>query len=207
MLGHEVTNTLTPIASLAATAAAMLAEPRPDLAAVASALDTVTHRALALQRFGEAYRDLARLPVPLRRRFDLAALVDDLVQLFRARWPDTELQVTAPASLVVEADADQLAQALWALLQNAAEAGRRVRLDLARAGMATTLTLADDGDGVPPENVDAVFRPFFTTKPTGSGVGLALARQILQAHGGDLELVQAMPSAIFRVRLEQRAFT
>lgn len=120
VLGHEVTNTLTPIASLSGSAAAMLAESAPDLAAVRTAIDTVSRRALALQRFGEAYRDLARLPAPVRQRVDLVALAADLARLFRTRWPGVGLHVTAAPTLDVSGDPDQLAQAIWALLQNAA---------------------------------------------------------------------------------------
>ena len=201
VLGHEITNTLTPIASLSASAAAMLAEPAPDVAAVRAAIDTVSRRALALQRFGEAYRDLARLPAPARQRFDLAALAGDLAHLFRTQWPAVELQVEAPAALDIRGDADQLAQAIWALLQNAAEAGRTVRLEIARRGIGATLIVADDGPGIADENIEAIFRPFFSTKSSGSGIGLTLTRQIFRAHDGDLQLVQATPSAILRGEL------
>lgn len=201
VLAHEITNTLTPIASLSASAAAMLAEPAPDVLAVRAALDTVSRRALALQRFGEAYRDLAQLPPPMRQRVDLVALVNDLARLFRTRWPAATLNLTAPAGLEIGGDPDQLAQAIWALLQNAAEAGSHVEVELMRAGAGAMLVVGDDGDGIAPENVDAIFRHFFTTKAAGSGVGLALSRQIFRAHGGDLCLLQAEPAAIFRARL------
>lgn len=187
VLGHEITNTLTPIASLSATAAAMLAEPGVDLRAVRSAIETVARRAEGLQRFGEAYRDLARLPPPTIARVDVTSLIGDLAMLFATRWPAATLHVAAlPPSVRVNADADQLSQALWALLQNAAEVADAITVAVEARATEIAIRVSDNGPGIAPGGADAIFRPFFTTKPAGSGVGLALARQVLRGHGGDL---------------------
>lgn len=194
VLSHEITNTLTPIASLSASAAAMLAEPGADLPAVRDAVATVARRTQGLQCFGKAYRDLARLPPPTIDRVDLGRLIADLAQLFASRWPGATLTLTLPPALVpIAADGDQLAQALWALLQNAAEASNRVTLHIAQQGAKTTFGISDLGPGIAAADAEAIFRPFFTTKPEGSGVGLALARQIFRGQGGDLVLKQRNP--------------
>ncbi len=195
VLSHEIVNALTPIASLAETAAALLEDTPLDVPAVREAVTTVARRASGLQRFGDAYRSLARLPAPERRRIATRDLVADLARLFRVRWPDIRFvleDASAPPGLV--ADGDQLTAALWAVLQNAAEAseGRAaaaVTLSLAATVDAMTFTVHNAGPPIAPDLAEAIFHPFMTTKPAGSGVGLALARQILRGHGGDVRLV------------------
>lgn len=197
ILSHEIVNALTPIASLAETAVAMLGDAQPDHDAVREAVTTVARRAAGLQRFGDAYRSLARLPAPERRRLATADLIADLTRLFAARWPTLPLHVVGPhAPVQLLADADQLSAALWAILQNAVEAADdraalRVTLTLEIGPDAIVIAIANTGPPIPPAQADAIFHPFMTTKPAGSGVGLALARQILRGHGGDVILAHS----------------
>ena len=197
VLSHEIVNALTPIASLAETAAAMLDDPEPALPKVRDAIETVARRAASLHRFGESYRALAKLPAPEPVRIPVVAFAKDLAALFTTRWPTigfaTDLHA-APAHML--ADPDQLTAAIWAILQNAAEAlhdtpDPRVTLTLSALIGQTLITLTDNGPGIPAGNRTDIFRPFFTTKKEGSGVGLALARQILRGHKGDLTLVHS----------------
>lgn len=199
VLSHEIVNALTPIASLAETAVAMLDDPEPALPKVRDAIETVARRAASLHRFGESYRALAKLPAPSPERIPLAGFVNDLKALFTTRWPTinftTDLQ-RAPAYLL--ADPDQLTAALWAVLQNAAEAlhdtpDARVTFAVSTMVGQTQFTMTDTGPGIPAEHQADIFRPFFTTKTEGTGVGLALARQILRGHNGDLGLVSSVP--------------
>lgn len=199
VLSHEIVNALTPIASLAETAVAMLDDPAPALPRIREAIETVARRAASLHRFGESYRALARLPVPVPQRIPLAGFVNDLAALFTTRWPAiafaTDLQA---APLYLLADPDQVTAALWAVLQNAAEAlhatpDPRVTLTVVALVGQTQIAITDTGPGIPIGNRDDIFRPFFTTKTGGTGVGLALARQILRGHGGDLSLAHSLP--------------
>lgn len=195
ILSHEITNTLTPIASLARTAAQMLADADADPAAARDAVETVARRAEGLQRFGEAYRAMARLPLPAIASVRLGPLAADLARLFAIRWPAATLTLdldAAPAT--VRADADQLITAIWALLQNAAEMAGAVTLTIRAVTGAVEILVTDDGPGVPETVAASIFQPFFTTKRDGSGVGLALARQIFRAHGGDLSLIAPRPA-------------
>ncbi len=195
VLSHEIVNALTPIASLAETAVAMLDDPEPVLTNVREAIETVARRAASLHRFGESYRALAKLPAPMPERISPTSFVNDLATLFMTRWPTitftADLQA-APAYL--RADPDQLTAALWAMLQNAAEAlcdtpAPRVTLTVVASVGQTQIIMTDNGLGIPVKDRDEIFRPFFTTKKEGTGIGLALARQILRGHGGDLSLV------------------
>lgn len=198
VLSHEIMNALTPIASLGRTAAQMLEAPDADLAAAHDAVETVARRAEGLQRFSESYRDLARLPSPVIGSIELRAFLADLERLFATRWADATLVIDAGlAPVSIRGDADQLSAALWALLQNAVEAvpqgNATVTLAVAAAVEGVLWRIGDNGPGIAVTDSEAIFRPFFTTKAAGSGVGLALARQILRAHRGDLTLAYPQP--------------
>ena len=209
VLSHEIVNALTPIASLSRTAADMLADDAPALPAIRDAVGTVARRAAGLQRFGEAYRSLARLPAPQFAPVDLREVAADLARLFATRWPALPLTFDAPVPVRLQGDADQLSAAIWALMQNAAEAvaeraDGQVGLSLARDATSASLCVWDNGPGVRSADAEAIFRPFFTTKPQGSGVGLALARQILRAHGGELRLAGGDGGARFEAVLRHQ---
>lgn len=189
VLGHELNNSLAPIKSMASTLGALVArEPPPadwrDDAR--SGLAVIGDRAEALTRFMHGYTTLARLPSPSKQRVEIGALLARVARL-EQRVPVT---VEAGPDLELEADPDQLEQALINLLKNAAEAtqgGRGgVALRWRREGDSGVIEIVDEGPGL--ATTDNLFVPFFTTKPGGSGIGLVLARQIAEAHGGSLRL-------------------
>jgi signal transduction histidine kinase len=210
VLGHELLNGLAPIASLSESALDVLngAHDDPDL--LREILGVLARRADGLQRFAEAYRTLARLPEPIRRPVSVREMADDLARLFASRWPAATLHVDVQEDLSWALDRDQMHQAVWALLQNAAEATQvdrapsgAVRLSVKRADETLVIEVADDGPGVSPADAERIFRPFVTTKPNGSGIGLSLARQIAHAHGGALTL-ERIPATTFRLSLPSR---
>jgi signal transduction histidine kinase len=191
VLGHELLNGLAPIASLAESGLASVDAADPAL--LREILATLARRAEGLQRFAEAYRALARLPDPALRLVEVRPMLDDLARLFAGRWPDMVLTVEVADGPPWALDRDQISQALWALLQNAAEATAgqgdgRVTLTVSYIGAGLTIAVSDTGPGVPAATATHIFRPFHTTKPDGTGIGLSLARQIAHAHGGTLTL-------------------
>lgn len=203
VLGHELLNGLAPIVSLAESGAAAVARPELDGSLLREILGTLARRAEGLQRFTEAYRTLARLPEPVRQPVRLRGLADDLARLFAGRWPGASLTIAVEPTLDGALDRDQIGQALWALLQNAVEAadgGSRVVLRMRPIDMGLAIEVEDDGPGVPPEAAARIFRPFHTSKPEGTGIGLSLARQIALAHGGTLTLEPGSPT-LFRMTL------
>lgn len=202
VLGHEMLNGLTPIVALAENGVtAALAEER-DPALLAEILSTLARRAEGLQRFTDAYRTLARLPPPLRQEASVTELVEDLARLFSSRWPHATLTIDVADDFRATFDRDQINQAVWALLQNAVEAandavdGPAVQLSATSNDTVLTIEVADNGAGVPPDLSTAMFRPFVTTKTAGTGIGLSLARQIAQAHGGTVNLSAARRTTI-----------
>jgi nitrogen fixation/metabolism regulation signal transduction histidine kinase len=189
VLGHELNNSLAPIKSMAATLSGLIArEPLPsDWRDDARAgLDVIGDRAAALNRFMLGYTTLARMPPPTRRRTAIAELVARVAKL-EHRVP---VRVTAGEELSLDVDADQVEQALINLLRNAAEAagplGGAVDLRWRREGEVLAIEVIDEGPGLAAS--ENLFVPFFTTKPGGSGIGLVLARQVAEAHGGALSL-------------------
>jgi two-component system, NtrC family, nitrogen regulation sensor histidine kinase NtrY len=194
VLGHELNNSLAPIRALAGTLAGLLGRtPRAvdweqDME---RGLEIIGDRAEALTRFMAAYARLARLPPPQRGAVEIARLVK------RAAALETRLAVFVERGpeVTVQGDADQLEQLLINLLRNAVDAA------LPRQGGVGVgwrveerhliLRVEDEGPGL--ASTENLFVPFYTTKPGGSGIGLALSRQIAEAHGGTLTLENRTP--------------
>jgi two-component system nitrogen regulation sensor histidine kinase NtrY len=199
VLNHELMNALTPVASMSRSALDLLRDGGPAATGQAiSALERAVARAEGLQDFIAAYRTLTRLPPPTPRLVDLAAWLDVARESFRAQWTarGVALDCPAPPDIEIRIDADQMWLAVGNLLNNAAEAALerpdpRVRLGVQAVENEILILVEDSGPGVPDDQADQVCLPFFTTKPTGSGVGLSLARQIAQGHGGALALLPA----------------
>ncbi len=202
VLGHEILNGLTPIVALAESGVTAALADQRDPALLAEILSTLARRAEGLQRFTAAYRTLARLPPPFKQDASVTELVEDLARLFASRWPHVTLTVNVAEEIWATFDRDQMSQAIWALLQNAVEAVRAaafvhtVDLSATRDDTALVIDVTDNGLGVSPDLSTAMFRPFVTTKPSGTGIGLSLVRQIAQAHGGRVDLAATRPTTI-----------
>jgi len=186
VLGHEVNNSLAPMKSVAATLRDLVArESRPqDLdAELDRGLRLIGERADALARFMLAYTSVARLPAPRKRETDLVSLLRRVAALEQRARITLEL----PRQLYAMVDADQIEQALINLLRNAADActdtGGAI---LVRADETIAVQILDEGHGL--AAVDNLFVPFFTTKPQGCGIGLFVARQVAEGHGGSVAL-------------------
>ncbi|TCP33586.1 ATP-binding protein [Sphingomonas sp. BK235] len=197
VLTHEILNSLTPIVSLAGTATVLLGEDPVELDEARLAVLTLARRAEATRRFVDSYREVARPMQPRRRRFAAAAFAQELARLFAADWLDHRLACEVEAGLLLDADPDLLGQAVINLLRNAAQASdrpdrRRVVLRIAATRDGAMIEVEDNGCGMPAAVARDMFLPFFTTKESGTGVGLHLVRQVVVAHDAQVDVVSTV---------------
>jgi two-component system, NtrC family, nitrogen regulation sensor histidine kinase NtrY len=191
VLGHELSNSLAPIKSIAGSLLARVESLHGDETVTKDfrrGLGVVESRADALHRFVQSYRQLAQLPPPQLRSVALASLMER-VTLLELRLP---VQLDSGPAVRLNADPDQLEQMLINLLTNAVEsslsnASEPVRASWMQTDASVQIVIEDRGLGI--ANPENLFVPFYTTKATGSGIGLALAQQIARAHGGEISLV------------------
>ena len=202
VLGHELNNSLAPIKSIAGSLESLLSrEPRaPDWEEdMRRGLAVIASRSEALSRFMGAYARLAKLPPPTLAPVGVDALVRRVVGLETRIPPDL---VPGP-QMTIQADADQLEQLLINVIRNAVDASLEtkggVHVGWNRQDGHLVVWVRDEGPGLP--NTANLFVPFFTTKPSGSGIGLVLSRQIAEAHGGTLTLQNAAEGAGCEARL------
>ena len=201
VLTHEIMNSMTPVTSLAHTAADLMAEADkgdPAVADARAAVETLARRADGVMGFVESYRQISRAPEVRRRLFEILPWAQELESLFRATDAGNSVVLTLevqPQTLTIDVDPDLMCQVLLNLLKNGAEAAAShatepalsLRFTRTRTGR-TQIEVGDNGPGVPESLQQDVFLPFFTTKAKGTGVGLSLARQVVLAHRGTISL-------------------
>src|SRR5271156_4648558 len=204
VIGHEINNSLTPIKSIAGSLRSWIHQSPPqrhttetpgtddDLFSLDRGLKIIENRAESLNRFIQAYRQLAQLPPPALQPVPLHSLIERAVALETR----VAVQFNPGPDIVLQIDPDQIEQLVINLLRNAAEAALarfpeaplkgEVTITWRVAPQAVGILIQDNGIGL--TNPSNLFVPFYTTKPGGSGIGLALARQICEAHGGVLQV-------------------
>lgn len=210
VLRHEIMNSVTPIVSLIETMQDIV---RTDLKEMRStdavedleeALEVVATRSRGLMDFVEAYRSFTAIPAPKTNQIAAKKLLDRVVQLAAAELKSSGVRsevFVVPEDLQLRADASQIEMVLLNLVKNAREAfqtsgeegdDRRITL---RAGSDhkghAFIEVEDSGPGITQDLREEIFIPFFTTKTSGTGVGLSVSKQIMQLHGGDIRISTA----------------
>lgn len=194
MMAHEVNNSNAAIISVLRSLLDAAAENDESLQELnRNYLPVVINRAENMTTFMRKFARVVRLPPPDRQRTDLNALLRRTgeVMLPVLRENDIELQYDlVDDGVFINADAAQLEQVIVNALTNARESiGSGGKILLSSQAFPRGFVIADDGPGIPPAVASSIFTPFFSTKPTGQGVGLTLSRDILEAHGATYQLV------------------
>ena len=215
VLRHEIMNSITPIVSLAGTmrdivetdlvplVTPSLGSNQEQSLAVSSyvaesvndlrdALTTIELRGAGIMQFVDAYRHFTTIPQPIFADVSVEQLLRNVVQLVQANAlkPAITIKVSSP-NVAIYADAAQIEMVLINLIKNAVESVGKtqiptIQIDAEAVGPRVVIHVADNGPGIEPEALEQIFIPFYTTKKTGSGIGLSLSRQIMQLHNGQL---------------------
>jgi nitrogen fixation/metabolism regulation signal transduction histidine kinase len=207
VLTHEIMNSVTPITSLASSLYDIVDDRDAAIGSphlkekLVSGLGAVRERSAGLIKFTTAYQDIAKIPAPVITKVLTAEMISRLQSLFTAEMKeggiDFEINGTgAPESFM--ADIDLLEQVIINLIRNARDAivmTDKPTIDLTLSspeGRQVSIMVRDNGQGIPEDTLDRIFVPFFSTKESGTGIGLSLSRQIIIMHKGTLE-VDTMP--------------
>jgi len=208
VITHEIMNSVTPISTLASTISGLITAGSPALGTEGSddtevkrdireAAQTIEKRSQGLLHFVDAFRSLTLLPKPQYQVFPLKELFGRVGRLMDANISGKNIRFSVciePETLELEADPELIEQVLINLLLNALQAveGRPEPALTLKAFLSDRgriiVQVIDNGPGVPPENLEKIFIPFFSTKPGGSGIGLSLSRQIMRLHRGTIHV-------------------
>ncbi len=210
ILAHEVMNSVTPVVSLSETLRSMVLDSgkikKPedlsteDLADMDEALKTIIRRSKGMLSFVEEYRKLSQLPAPEKTVVSVKELFEDVVQLMQKEAESKKVKLNyrlLQNRLAVKADKKMIEQVLINLIKNAFPAleGREnafVELSAELKDSGMELYVRDNGEGIDPDLISQIFVPFFTTRKSGTGIGLSLSKNIMKTHQGDLK-VQSAP--------------
>lgn len=200
VLTHEIMNSLTPIQSIAETMSEKEATRE-----VTEALETISSSSRSLVQFVRNFREFSHLPRPSMRALYLKPLLESSVRMAEGFAKGKGISITLtcfPPELMVYTDEAQLSQVLLNILKNAVEANpSRISIEAdEKADESVEIRISNDGEPIPEETAAHIFTPFFTTRESGSGIGLSLSRRIITHLGGSLTF-KTHPVTCFSVRL------
>ena len=194
VLTHEIMNSVTPITSLSGTLQELVKDQADSetLDKVRQGLGAIQLRSEGLQNFTEAYRKLTKIPRPKFNVISLSAFITNNLQLLENDLKDIRIVTEIPPHIEILGDRDLLSQVLINLLKNAVEAMTQEPEPTiwitAEQADDVVISIRDNGSGIDEDKIEQIFIPFFTTKSEGSGIGLALSRQIIQLHNGSIQV-------------------
>lgn len=205
VLTHEIMNSVTPISSLAEIVKEELQQymakeqPAPlshdQLVDIHLSLQTISKRSEGLIHFVKEFRSLTAIPKPRIATVSVRELLDELCTLHRKELNERNIELDVsvyPEDLTIEADKNMIEQVLINLMKNAIQSfedpeNRQIQLKAYLTDKSRpVISIRDNGTGIDPEALEKIFIPFFTTKKSGSGIGLSLSRQIMRQHQGTL---------------------
>lgn len=206
-VAHEINNPLTPIQTTIYRLKQRFRAEEAENAEIVSLLDVISRKVDDLRRIATRFSELARMPEPSIRALDLNKIIDEALGLLENSSPGIEIIKDKTHYLPdVAADGSQIKRLIENLVKNAIEAmpdGGRVvvRTSKSEDGGFAVIEVADNGNGIPEEIRNKIFYPYFTTKPYGSGLGLAVVQKIVEDHKGRIEFETGKEGTVFRIYL------
>lgn len=200
VMSHEIINTITPISSLASNLGSLLQDEQPDaesLEELSKGLDIIKRRSIHLTDFVSTYRKLAELPLPVKSSTDLVLLIQNTLVLFKDEFKKKgiDVQFEAPSALFLKIDPNQIEQVCINLISNCLYALNsvekpKISITINQNNNRIHVVFSDNGIGVSDDIKDNLFVPYFTTRKEGSGIGLTLSKNIMEAHQGSISFTK-----------------
>lgn len=197
-IAHEIKNPLTPIQLSIQRVQRKAQNQAADLMeAIASAHETIMGETQLLKNLVDEFSTFAKLPRPVKAPTDLNELVRNVCETYSKVYENREFQMEVPdQKTVLHCDRSQMRQVLSNLINNAAQAtgdGEHIIVRLSASPAKIWLEVADKGRGIPPEERNKIFLPYYSKSPKGTGLGLAIVARIVRDHGGDIEVLEEAP--------------
>ena len=199
VLTHEIMNNVAPITSLSETLI-----HKADDDDIKEGLSVINTTGKQLLNFVNNYRRMTLIPKPQPKLFYVKPFLERMITISSEYSKDSNINLDIPVSdLLLYADESLIAHVVTNLLKNAVEAGA-TSISLSAYTIpddSIIIDISNNGNPIPSEEAQQIFVPFFTTKPTGSGIGLSISRQIMKQSGGSLELIKSdTTSTLFRLK-------
>jgi len=212
ILNHEIMNSVTPLASLTDTILMLVEDnneqqkelkniSEQNIKDIRTSIRTIKKRSHGLMEFVEDYRKLSKLPAPDIKQVSINDIIDNISKLMKGQLEisNVKLSVDITGEILVNIDPGQIDQVLINIINNSLFflkniAEPEIKISAEKHKNLSTITISDNGIGIPEEDYDKVFIPFYSTKPSGTGIGLSLCRQIMQAHKGKIILSKTINS-------------
>lgn len=209
MLTHEISNSAIPLSTLSSFIYEMMSAANADTGKlsdedrqdVMTSLKTIEQRSRSLKEFVTNFRSVNQVPEPDLQRMSVKVMVDEIYSLFKKEADKENISFTLSdfrESYTILADKNLTMQVMINIIKNAIEAmgnmkeHKTISIGVQKVGRYMNVSVCDTGCGIAPEDLEQVFIPFFSTKKSGSGIGLSISQQIMQKQKGDISVRSVM---------------
>ena len=207
VLRHEIMNSISPIRimsgnllnivqKLRQSSTENIQSTKEEYSRLSEGLSTIRKRSTGLSDFIEKYRNLTKIPEPSFSHINVSGLFQDAIDLMKEQLNKENIEIeikTNPDQLTITGDEKMVEQVLLNLIKNAVESINlntygKITLEAKETNEKVVISIKDNGPGIPADQLDKIFIPFYTTKKEGSGIGLSFSRQIMHLHGGSIQI-------------------
>ena len=208
VISHELLNTLTPVNSLIQNLEYLAQQDelnKDDQDEMKGSLQIINSKSQQLLHFIDSYRQVAELPKPKKTLFNLKTTIENVLQIFGSEFKSKNIKTFLNISDInLNADEKMVERVLVNLLTNSMHAlshseKKEISIETQYLNNRTVIKIQDSGEGINDKIQDKIFLPFFTTRQNGSGIGLTLAKSIMEAHNGYIVYRNLEGGSVFEV--------